>query len=201
MPWIVGGALLLWQAASPALAQEEEGRLSDMEMLKQGQQELQQRGTESYKTLEMLRKQMEETRKIVEDVGKQTESLSGESNKKFKELSKDLHKRFEESGKRAEEWRGEMHKRVELYERAILVLFGTVILLLLALFPRTSRARQALLQPLEEKMQSLEQKQLHDARNLQTNITRLHTLLTALRELAKEDAKLAAVLRSFALLE
>lgn len=59
------------------------------------------------------------------------------------------------------------------------------------------------MKPFEGKLQSLEQSQsqLHDARNLQTNITRLKSLLDALRTLAKEDPRVAAVLRAHALME
>ncbi|MEO5350145.1 MAG: hypothetical protein H7836_10925 [Magnetococcus sp. YQC-3] len=187
---------------TPLVAQEEGTSLERatqdaLQAIQQGVQgELQQ--------LEAIQKRLDALTKVSERVQKEAEEIvdfRAETGKRFKELNKDLAKRSEESGKRLDDFRGEINRRVELYEQAVLVMFGVLVLLLLLLFRSVGRDRSEDLKPLEEKLASMEERQLHDARNLQTNITRLKSLLDALRTLAREDPKVAAVLRAHALME
>lgn len=204
--WVMGCMILLFcQAAIPVFAGEESAPQTDrvvesLTLLQQGQQTFQRQIEEVLGTLGTLGKGSETIRQRLEEVGKRAEEVWGETNKRFKETNKELIRRFEEGNRRLEDLRTEVTQRVEIYEQAVLVLFGTVILLLLFLFRSVSRHRDGRIKPLEDKLFALEQRQLHDARNLQSNITRLQNLLSALQELAKEDEKVAVVLRSFSLL-
>ncbi|MBF0462524.1 MAG: hypothetical protein HQL87_14160 [Magnetococcales bacterium] len=204
--WVAGCVWLFCHLSAPAFAQEETLRPSDRELLetlatlKQGQQDLQQHVEGIQKGLEELDLTAGTLRKELTEANRQADDRQADLNKRLKEANKDVGKRFDDSNKRVDDLRAEMGKRAELYEQVVPALFGLVIVLLLALFRTIARDRNTRIKPLEEKLFAIEQKQLHDARNLQSNITRLQNLLNALQELAKEDEKLAAVLQSFSLL-
>ncbi|MEO5340437.1 MAG: hypothetical protein H7837_07975 [Magnetococcus sp. MYC-9] len=199
MVWVVG-LLLLW--TSNSFAQEETTRPSEREIpeaLLALKQDLQQRFETLHKSLETLQQNMGEIHRRAEEIGKQNDALWGENNKRTKEMNKEIHRRLEENGKRTEAFQTEFNRRSELYEQTVLALFGGVFLLLLIVLRALSRLRDGLPAPTEP-VKNIEHKSWKEVQALQHNSTRLHALLEALRTQAKEDEKLATVLRSFSLM-
>ena len=122
-----------------------------------------------------------------------------QTDKRFEELRADMNARFEQMDKRFEEFRADVNARFEQVDRRFDQLYTflwiitgifatlTAVVIGFALWDRRTTIRRAR----EEAVVEVERVY---------GVSRLRELLKALRELAKEDARLAEVLRSFGLL-
>ena len=200
--------------ASPAFSLEVAPRLTDREIieslaeLKQGQRDINKRFGDVNKRIDDQRidinkrfgdvnnridDQRTDINKRFEGINKRVDDLRLDMNKRFFEMRQDINKRFSEM-------RQDMNKRMDTLHQTMLALFGTLITLIVALFGYIAWDRRTLVKPLQEKLNILEYNQVRETQNQQESTSQLKNLLDALRELAQKDGKLAAVLRSFALL-
>ncbi len=167
-------------APNLALAVEVAPRISDREIveslteLKQQQKALNQRITD-----------------LIHDLDKRFEAID----KRFDAIDK----RFETNDRRFEV----MDRRFESMMNWMLTLFGIVITLILGLLGYMIWDRRTALKPLREKMANLEDSSIQVNTQLEMHNpsgTLLDRLVTAFRELAKTDEKVADVLKAFSLL-
>jgi len=115
-----------------------------------------------------------------------------QTNKRFEELRADMNARFEQMDKRFEEFRADVNARFKQLYTFLWIITGiftalTVAVIGFAYWDRRTILRRAR----EEAVEEVERVY---------GVSRLRELLKALRELAKEDARLAEILRSFGLL-
>jgi len=93
-----------------------------------------------------------------------------------------------------------LSKRLDDSNNTMLVLFGSIITLIVALFGYIAWDRRTMMKPVLERVERIE----HDvAQSLDlSNIdgSKLSRVINAMRELAKTDEQLATILRSFSLL-
>ena len=85
-------------------------------------------------------------------------------------------------------------------QNTMLALFGAIITLIVALFGYIVWDRRTILKPVVERLDRLERDVVRDLDLQHEEGSRLTRLLKALREHAKNDSKLAEILRSFSLL-
>ena len=135
---------------------------------------------------------LEATLKVfMEQTNRRFEELRADMNARFKQIDKrfeQVDKRFEQVDKRFEQ----VSKQFEQLYTFLWIITGifttlTAVVIGFALWDRRSTIRRAR----EEAVEEVERVY---------GVSRLRELLRALRELAKEDARLAEVLRSFGLL-
>ena len=111
---------------------------------------------------------------------------------RFKQMDKrfeDMNKRFEDMNKRFEEMRADMNKRFEEMMSFLKMIVGIFTALVVALIGFAYWDRRTIIRKArDEVIEFLERE------------GKLRKLIDALKELAKEDRKLAEVLRSFGLL-
>ena len=141
-------------------------------------------------------------REFKEQVNKRFENLREDMNKRFEQVDKrfedmnkrfeDMNKRFEDMNKRFEELREDMNKRFEQmmkFMELMLLIFTSLVVAVIgfAYWDRRTIIRKAKEESVEEvgRRFSLEQ---------------IKKLIEVLRELAREDEKVARVLRQFGLL-
>ena len=133
-----------------------------------------------------------------------------QTNKRFEEMREDMNKRFEQMDKRFEEMREDMNKRFEqlrdemnkrfeqvdkrfeqmmkFMELTLLVFSSLVVAVIgFAYWDRRTIIKKAK----EESVEEIDRK---------FNLNQIRNLINALRKLAKEDDKVAKVLREFGLL-
>ncbi|MBF0622650.1 MAG: hypothetical protein HQL54_12055 [Magnetococcales bacterium] len=92
------------------------------------------------------------------------------------------------------------NQRMDRMHTTMLTLFGALVTLIVALFGYIAWDRRTMMKPFQERLESLE-KELHRDLDLQhPDGSRITRMLHALRELAKQDEKVATILRSFSLL-
>ncbi len=149
---------------------------------------------------------MHQVDKRFEQMEKRFQELREDTNKRFEELREDMNKRFEQIDKRFEQidkrfeqvnirfeqvdkWFEEVNKRFEQLMTFLWMLVGiftsmTVAVIGFAYWDRRTIIRKAK----EETMEAIERE------------GRLVHLIQALRQMAKEDEKLASVLRNFGFL-
>ncbi|MBX6422746.1 hypothetical protein [Thermosulfurimonas sp. F29] len=116
-------------------------------------------------------------------------------NKRFEDMNKrfeDMNKRFEDVNRRFDEMRDDVNKRFDQLYTFLWVITGifsalVAVVIGFALWDRRTTIRRAREESLEEVERVF-------------GVSRLEKLLRALRELAREDARVAEVLRNFGLL-
>ncbi|MBF0622649.1 MAG: hypothetical protein HQL54_12050 [Magnetococcales bacterium] len=92
------------------------------------------------------------------------------------------------------------NQRMDRMHTTMLTLFGALVTLIVALFGYIAWDRRTMMKPFQERLGLLE-KELHQDLDLQhPEGSRITRMLHALRELAKQDEKVATILRSFSLL-
>ncbi len=91
-------------------------------------------------------------------------------------------------------------KRLDDLNNTMLVLFGSLMSLIVALFGYIVWDRRTMMKPVLEKIERIEQDVAHSLDLSNTDGSKLSQLINAMRELAKTDEQLATILRSFSLL-
>ena len=135
--------------------------------------------------MEQVDKRFEQVDKRFEQVDKRFQELRQDMNKR----SEQVDKRFGQVDKRFEELRQDMNKRFEEVMNFLWILSGIFTTLVVAVIGFGFWDRRTIIRKArEEAIESIERE------------GRLRDVINALRELAKEDDKLAQVLRSFKLL-
>ena len=93
----------------------------------------------------------------------------------------------------------DMNQRISSQQTTMLALFSAMVALILALFAYIAWDRRTMIRPVVERLEHLENelfRELDMSHNKGSAITRL---INAMRELAKQDEKVATVLRNFSL--
>jgi len=116
--------------------------------------------------------------------------------KRFDEFSRHVDQRFANVDKRFDD----INKRLDVLQNTMLVLFGAIITLIVALFGYIAWDRRTALKPLQDRIERIDRDLQRDLELMHQDGSRLTRLVEALRELAKTDPKIAEVLRSFSLL-
>jgi hypothetical protein len=94
----------------------------------------------------------------------------------------------------------DMNKRMGDMNNTMLTLFLGLMSLIVALFAYIAWDRRTMTKPIMERLDHLEQEFKHDLDIGHADGSKLTRLIKAMRELSKNDAKVASVLRSFSLL-
>ena len=127
---------------------------------------------------------MEQTNRRFEDMNKRFEDM----NKRFEELREDMNKRFEQVDKRFED----MNKRFEQLYTFLWIITGIFTTLTLGVIGFAYWDRRTIIRKAKE--ESVEEV------GRRFNLEQIKKLIEVLRELAREDEKVARVLRQFGLL-
>ncbi|MBF0620330.1 MAG: hypothetical protein HQL54_00240 [Magnetococcales bacterium] len=109
-------------------------------------------------------------------------------------------KRFDHSDKRMDDLRMDMNTKFTDLRETMLVMFGALVSLIIALFGYIAWDRRSMVKPLGKRLDIMEQNLERDFEVSNAEGSMPRRLLKALRELANSDEKLANVLRSFSLL-
>ncbi len=140
-----------------------------------------------------------EFREFKDQVNRRFEELRADMNarfeqvdKRFEELRADMNKRFEQVDRRFKEMRSDTNARFEQLYTFLWIITGifsalVAVVIGFALWDRRTTIRRAR----EESVEEVERRY---------GVSRVGDLIRVLRELAKEDKRLAEVLRSFGLL-
>ena len=107
-----------------------------------------------------------------------------------------IDKRFEQVDKRFEAITNRFDKRFEQMFNLVLSLFGSLMILIIAVLGYSIWDRRTITKKVSERVKKVE----HDLDIKNIDGSRLTRLIAALKDLAKENRKLAEVLRSFNLL-
>ena len=91
-------------------------------------------------------------------------------------------------------------KRLDDSNNTMLVLFGSLITLIVALFGYIAWDRRTMMKPVLERIERIEKDITQSIDSSNSDASKLRRLIDAMRELAKTDEKLATILRSFSLL-
>ena len=91
-------------------------------------------------------------------------------------------------------------KRLDDLNNTMLVLFGSLITLIVALFGYITWDRRTVMKPALERIERIEQDVAQSLDLSNTDGSKLRRLINAMRELARTDEQLATILRSFSLL-
>jgi len=169
---------------NPLFAVETAPRISDREIIeslaeiKAGQKALR----------ELMEQRFEQVDKRFEQVDKRFEQVD----KRFEQVDK----RFEQVDKRFEAITNRFDKRFEQMFSLVLSLFGSLMILIIAVLGYSIWDRRTITKKVSERVKKVE----HDLDIKNIDGSRLVRLIAALKDLAKENRKLAEVLRSFNLL-
>ena len=127
-----------------------------------------------------------------------------ESLAELKAGQKALNQRFDdmqrETNQRFDDMQRETSQRFNSLESTMLTLFSAMIMLIVALFGYIAWDRRTALKPLEEEVQKLRREVERDLDLRSPEGSMLTRAVQALRELSKDDPKMASVLRSYSLL-
>ena len=93
-----------------------------------------------------------------------------------------------------------LSKRLDDSNNTMLVLFGSLITLIVALFGYIAWDRRTMMKPMLERIERIEQDVTQSLDSSNTDASKLSRLIGAVRELARTDEQLATILRSFSLL-
>jgi DNA repair exonuclease SbcCD ATPase subunit len=180
--------------SAPGFAVESAPRISDREIIESL--------AEIKATLKAIGERFEQVDKRFEQVDKRFDELRLDMNTRFEQVDK----RFEQIDKRFDELRLDMNTRFEQVDKRfeqidkrfddIRWALGFIMSILLALFGYIIWDRRTLMKPLEEKIIAVE-REIGIGERDGSKFTRL---IDSLRELSKEDEKIANVLRRFHLL-
>ena len=100
-----------------------------------------------------------------------------------------LSKRFED-----------LSKRLDDSNNTMLVFFGSIITLIVALFSYIAWDRRTMMKPVLERVERIEHDVAQSLDLSNTDGSKLSRVINAMRELSKTDEQLATILRSFSLL-
>ena len=126
------------------------------------------------------------------DINRRLDDLTSHTNQRFD----DVNRRFDDVNRRFED----LNHRIDGLQNTMLVLFGAIITLIVALFGYIVWDRRTALRPLQDRLERLERDLQRDLELQHEDGSRLTRLVKALREMAKTDENIAEVLRSFSLL-
>ena len=143
-----------------------------------------------------INQRINDVNKRIDDVNRRIDDL----NKKFSQRFDDVNKRIDDLDKKLSQRIDDTNQRIsDLYD-INLTMFAILAALITGLFGYIIWDRRTMMKPVQERLERLEKdiERDLDLRNEHGSIPA--RLLNALRELAKTDEKLAAVLRSFSLL-
>jgi len=93
-----------------------------------------------------------------------------------------------------------LSKRLDDSNNTMLVLFGSIITLIVALFGYIAWDRRTMMKPVLERVERIEHDVAQSLDLSNTDGSKLSRVINAMRELAKTDEQLATILRSFSLL-
>ena len=133
-------------------------------------------------------------------------ALKDEMNQRFEAIDKrfeSIDRRFESIDKRfvSVDSRFEsLERRIDGLQHTMLMLFGALITLIVALFGYIAWDRRTIVKPLQERLDKIEHDLQRDLDIQHEEGSRLTRLVKVLREMAKTDEKLAEVLKHFSLL-
>lgn len=140
-------------------------------------------------TQKAILQSLKQVDKRFEQVDKRYDELKADTNKRYDELKADMNKRNDEL-------RADMNWRFEEAAATDRMYFGLVITLLTGLFGYVIWDRRTLMKPMEEKILQVER-----ALDMGTGeANKVQRLIETLRELSKENEKVANALRQFHLL-
>jgi hypothetical protein len=172
----------LFVASSDALAVETAPRISDREII------------ESLARLDAGQAALEQ------HMDQRFASLEKTMDQRFVAIEKDIDQRFGAMEKNIDQRFAAVEKRLDDLFAMMLTMFSALVLLIVSLFGYIVWDRRTALRPLESRLARLEQDLERDLQLRHEEGSLLTRLLKALRELAREDEKLANVLRSFSVL-
>lgn len=186
---------------APGFAVEPAPRISDREII-EGLAEIKatlkafgERFEQIDKRFEQVDKRFDELRVDMNTRFEQVDKRFEQVDKRFDELRLDMNTRFEQIDKRFEQ----VDKRFEQIDKRLDDMrwaLGFIMSILLALFGYIIWDRRTLMKPMEEKIIAVE-REIGIGERDGSKFTRL---IDSLRELSKEDEKIANVLRRFHLL-
>ncbi|MBL4904192.1 MAG: hypothetical protein JKY62_16325 [Desulfocapsa sp.] len=108
----------------------------------------------------------------------------------------DINQRFDDINQRFDD----MNQRISNQQMTTLALFSAMIALILTLFAYIAWDRRTMIKPVVERLEHLENKLFRELEMNHDKGSTINRLINALRELAKQDEKVATVLRNFSLL-
>ena len=94
----------------------------------------------------------------------------------------------------------DMNQRISSQQTTMLALFSAMVALILALFAYIAWDRRTMIKPVVERIEHLENDVLRELDMHHNKGSAINRLINAMRELAKQDEKVATVLRNFSLL-
>ena len=141
---------------------------------------------------DLLQVQIDESRRNQEQIKEQLRDFKSDTDKRFEQVDK----RFEQVDKRFEAITNRFDKRFEQMFSLVLSLFGSLMILIIAVLGYSIWDRRTITKKVSERVKKVE----HDLDIKNIDGSRLMRLIAALKDLAKENRKLAEVLRSFNLL-
>ena len=125
-------------------------------------------------------------------------------NQRFESLEFTMDKRFEAVNQRFESLEFTMDKRFEAIEMQFGRIWGLMLVIIAGIFGLIGFIvwdRRTVLKPVEQRLMRMESYLEHDLKIKHEDGSRMTRLIKVLREMAREDERLAAVLRSFSLME
>lgn len=111
-----------------------------------------------------------------------------------------LGKRMDDMNQRIGDMNQSMNQRISSQQTTMLALFSAMVALILALFAYIAWDRRTMIKPVVERLEHLENDVLRELDMNHNKGSAINRLINAMRELAKQDEKVAAVLRNFSLL-
>ena len=93
-----------------------------------------------------------------------------------------------------------LSKRLDDSNNTMLVLFGSIMTLIVALFGYIAWDRRTMMKPVFERVERIEHDVAQSLDLSNTDGSKLSRVINAMRELAKTDEQLATILRSFSLI-
>jgi len=94
----------------------------------------------------------------------------------------------------------DLSKRLDDSNNTMLVFFGSIITLIVALFSYIAWDRRTMMKPVLERVERIEHDVAQSLDLSNTDGSKLSRVINAMRELSKTDEQLATILRSFSLL-
>ena len=173
---VIPGALLALEPAPDITDREVVEKLAKLEA---GQQSLNHRISD-------LRSEMKSGQEAL-----RSEMKSGQEalRSEMKSGQEALSKRFED-----------LSKRLDDSNNTMLVFFGSIITLIVALFSYIAWDRRTMMKPVLERVERIEHDVAQSLDLSNTDGSKLSRVINAMRELSKTDEQLATILRSFSLL-
>ena len=111
-----------------------------------------------------------------------------------------IDQRFDALNKSIDQRFNQVDKRFESLERTMLSLFGSLIVLIVALFGYIAWDRQTTLHPLLHRVEAIEKDIAHVIDTDHPQGSSIARIIGALRDLAASDEKLAAILKTYSLM-